>query len=268
MNELTKRILFAIPATLLFISLAWLGGIYFNTLMAILALVTTWEVDRLMKKAGFPGFLIISIMFAAILWVFSYLPPLVIVLTALGALLPSVTLLMPGNNKFGRRWMSTLFIALYAPMGFLMAVNVREIGESPQGFWLMLALFFMIWGNDIFAYFGGKTFGKYKMAPNISPNKTWEGFGFGALGAVAGALIVWLIADSFPDSITLAQLIPGAFIVSITGPLGDLLESRLKRIANVKDSSSLLPGHGGLFDRFDAMIFTAPFLYFYFSIFV
>lgn len=236
--------------------------------MAILALGTIWEINRLMKNAGFPGFFIISILFASILWIFPYLPPTVIILTTLGAVLPSVALLMPGKNKFGRRWMSTLFCAIYAPLGFLMAVYVREMGENPEGFWLLLALLFMIWGNDIFAYFGGKSFGERKMAPNISPNKTWEGFGFGALGAVGGAVFVGLVADTFPSSITLIQLVPAAFIVAITGPLGDLLESRLKRVAGVKDSSSLLPGHGGLFDRFDAMIFTAPFLYFYFSYFV
>lgn len=236
--------------------------------MAILAIGTIWEIDRLMKNAGFPGFFIISIVLASILWSFPFLPSLVIILTTIGAVLPAVALIMPGSNNFGRRWMSTLFCAIYAPLGFLMAVYVREMGGNAEGFWLLLALLFMIWGNDIFAYFGGKSFGKRKMAPNISPNKTWEGFGFGAFGSIAGAILAALMADAFPSSITFIHLVPAALIVAITGPLGDLLESRLKRIAGVKDSSSLLPGHGGLFDRFDAMILTAPFLYFYFSYFM
>lgn len=268
MTELTKRILFAIPAAIIFIGFAWLGGIYFNAVMALLAIGTVWEIDRLMKNAGFPGFFLLSIIFAALLWLYPLLPPIAIVLTAAAAVLPALVLILPGKSAFGQRWLSMLFCAFYAPMGFLMAVLVREMGMDAEGFWLLLALFFMIWGNDIFAYFGGKTFGKRKMAPNISPNKTWEGFGFGALGAIAGALIAWVIADTFPASITLMQLITAAIIVSITGPMGDLLESRLKRIAGVKDSSALLPGHGGLFDRFDALILTAPFLYFYFSFFV
>jgi len=236
--------------------------------MAVLALGTIWEIDRLMRNAGFPGFFALSILFAALLWLYPLLPPIAVILTAAAAVLPAIALLLPGRPAFGRRWLSTLFCAFYAPMGFLMAVFVRELGVGAEGFWLLIALLFMIWGNDISAYFGGKTFGKRKLAPNISPNKTWEGFGFGALGAIAGALITWVIADTFPESITLAQLITAALIVSITGPLGDLLESRLKRIAGVKDSSALLPGHGGLFDRFDALILTAPFLYFYFSFFI
>jgi len=236
--------------------------------MAVLAFGTIWEIDRLMKNAGFPGFLILSIIFASLLWLYPILPPFALILTAAAAVLPAFTLMLPGKSMFGRRWLSTLFCAFYAPMGFLMAVLLRDLGVDTEGFWLILALFFMIWGNDVFAYFGGKTFGKRKLAPNISPNKTWEGFGFGALGAIAGALIVWVIADAFPESISLVQLVAAAMIVSITGPLGDLLESRLKRIAGVKDSSALLPGHGGLFDRFDALILTAPFLYFYFSFFV
>lgn len=236
--------------------------------MAVLALGTMWEVDRLMKNAGFPGIYIISVVFAVFLWFSQQLPPLAIVFFALAAIVPAVALLSPSYNVFGRRWMSTLFCALYAPLGFLMAVYVRELGGGTEGFWLVLTLFFMIWGNDVFAYFGGKNFGKRKLAPNISPNKTWEGFGFGIIGSISGALIVWIIADPFPESISLAQLLPAALIVSTTGPIGDLIESRLKRIARMKDSSSLLPGHGGLFDRFDAMIFTAPFLYFYFSFFM
>lgn len=266
MNELTKRILFAVPAAILFVLLAWLGGIYFNTMMAVLAFGTIWEADRMLKYAGFRGFFIVSILFSAFLWFVHFLSPLVVLCGAIAALLPAAVLLLPGHNPFGTRWMSTLFCAFYIPAGYLMTVYVRDLGTGTIGFWLLLSLFFMIWGNDIFAYFGGKSFGKYQLAPNISPNKTWEGFWFGVIGAVTGAAIVWGIADVFP--MTLTQLIPAALIVSITGPVGDLAQSRLKRLAGVKDSSSILPGHGGLFDRFDGMILTAPFLYFYFSIFV
>lgn len=268
MTELTKRILFAVPAALLFIGIAWLGGIYFNVVMAVLAFGTMWEMDGLLNNVETPGIFIISIIFAAFLWFFPLLPPIVIVLCTVAAVLPAAAMLIPTGKLFGRRWMSTLFCATYAPIGFLMAVHVRELGAGPSGFWLILVLFFMIWGNDIFAYFGGKSFGKRKLAPHISPNKTWEGFVFGVFGAVTGAFIAGGLADSFPGSITLPHLLPAALIVSVTGPIGDLAESRLKRMAGVKDSSSILPGHGGLFDRFDAMILTAPFLYIYFSFFV
>lgn len=245
-----------------------MGGIYFNAVMGLLAAGTIWEVSRLLERSGRPVFLPGSLILAGILWFSEDLNEFFLMGFGVAVIVLTLAALIRKNRGWSQKWLSTLFCAIYTTLGYYLAAGVRDLGTGLDGFWLILALFLMIWGNDIFAYFGGKSFGKRKMAPGISPNKTWEGFGFGALGAVAGALTVWLIADSFPESITLAQLIPGAFIVSITGPLGDLLESRLKRIADVKDSSSLLPGHGGLFDRFDAMIFTAPFLYFYFSIFV
>lgn len=122
----------------------------------------------------------------------------------------------------------------------------------------------MIWGNDIFAYFGGKSFGKQPLAPTISPKKTWEGFWFGFLGAAVGLLATFYIARVFP--VQFWQVFPVVFIVSTLGPAGDLLASRLKRLAGVKDSSALLPGHGGFFDRFDALILSSPFVFFYFHL--
>lgn len=266
MSELTKRIVFAVPAAAFFIWLAWLGGIYFNTLMGLLAVGTTWEVWRLLKQAGYPALLISSYALAVVLWFNAFLSTFFILGFGSAVILITILSLCTREVTLSRQWISTLFCGLYASLGFYLAVLVRDLGVEQQGFWLILALFFMIWGNDIFAYFGGKTFGKRKLAPNISPNKTWEGFGFGILGAAVGASIVWIVAPGFP--LSLFQLLPAAMIVSITGPVGDLSESRLKRFAGMKDSSGLLPGHGGLFDRFDAMILTVPFLYFYFSIFM
>lgn len=263
MNELTKRILFAAPAAALFLWVAWLGGVYFSALMGLLALITVWEMDRLLSSAGSPGFILISVLFASLLWLSSSLSQPILIAVALAALLPFGSALTETGASFVKKWTSTLLVALYAPVGFLTAVMVRGFYEGSEGFWLILALFLMIWGNDVFAYFGGKSFGKRKLAPKISPNKTWEGFVFGIGGAVTGALIAWSVSSTFP--VSLAELIPAALIASVTGPLGDLTASRLKRLAGMKDSSTLLPGHGGLLDRFDAMIVTAPFLYFYFT---
>jgi phosphatidate cytidylyltransferase len=145
-----------------------------------------------------------------------------------------------------------------------MIVNIRSLGVEMDGFWMVLTLFLMIWGNDVFAYFGGKTWGKTPLAPTISPNKTLEGFWFGFLGAAVGFLIAYWLADPYPFN--LWALFPAVLIIGILGPLGDIAESRLKRLANVKDSSSILPGHGGFFDRFDSMILTAPFIYFLYNL--
>lgn len=234
--------------------------------MALIAGVVIWEVHRLLTKAGFPDLIIISYLTAGILWLNTTLPVWITGLAGACIVILSILAVFTYHSSLSRKWISTLFVAFYAPLGLYMTVYIRSLGGSTDGFWLILALFLMIWGNDVFAYFGGKKFGQNKMAPQISPGKTWEGFAAGIAGAITGVLIVWSLAQSFP--LSLAEIIPAALIVSITGPVGDLAESRIKRLAGAKDSSTLLPGHGGLFDRFDAMILTAPVLYFYFSVFI
>lgn len=243
-----------------------MGGVYFNAVLGLLAAGTIWEVSRLLERSGWPAFLPGSLILAGLLWFSEDLNEFF--LMGIGFVVIALTLaaIIRRKGEWSLKWLSTLFCAIYTTLGFYLAAGVRDLGAGHDGFWLILALFLMIWGNDVFAYFGGKTFGKRKLSPAISPNKTWEGFWFGFLGAFAGAIIAWAAVQTFP--LTLIQLLPAAIITSITGPVGDLLESSMKRRAGMKDSSSLLPGHGGLFDRFDALILTAPFLYFYFSIFV
>ena len=243
-----------------------MGGIYFNAAMGLLAAGTVWEVNRLLERSGRSSSLIVSYIIAALIWMAAYLPDPFLSGAVVGVLLVSVAAFFTSNNTWSEKWLSILFCGVYTTLGYYLAAGVRELGTGQEGFWLILALFLMIWGNDVFAYFGGKNFGKRKLAPNISPNKTWEGFWFGFLGACTGALIAWFAVESFP--LTLPQLLPAAIVTSITGPVGDLLESSMKRRADMKDSSSLLPGHGGLFDRFDALILTSPFIYFYFTLFV
>ncbi len=243
-----------------------MGGFYFNAVMALLAAGTIWEVGRLLKMSGRDLFLPVSYLIAGAIWVAVILPdPVLYVFVAL-LILATADAFISTKSEWSVKWLNTMLCAVYTTLGYYMAAAVRELGTGQDGFWLILALFLMIWGNDVFAYFGGKNFGRRKLAPHISPNKTWEGFWFGFLGAVTGATIAWFSVADFP--LTFYQLLPAAIITSVTGPVGDLLESSMKRRADMKDSSSLLPGHGGLFDRFDAMILTAPFIYFYFTLFV
>ncbi len=126
------------------------------------------------------------------------------------------------------------------------------------GFGWVVLLFVVTWLNDTLAYFAGRAFGRHLLHPRVSPKKTWEGFAGGALGSVLGALAVkWLL---------LPGLTPGACVVigaggAVLGPMGDLSESMLKRAAGVKDSGRIIPGHGGLLDRIDALLFVAPWIY-------
>jgi phosphatidate cytidylyltransferase len=262
LSELTKRILFAVPAAAIFLAVTWLGGAPFHVLVGVVAGVTLWEVHRIMDQAGNPGYYLLSILIAVFIWIFSVLPVWLILSIAVLLLFTTAWSILDTKTHTSKRWLSTLFTGIYAPAGLLMLVYIRNLGSGIEGFWLVLTFFLMIWGNDIFAYFGGRTFGKHPLAPKISPKKTWEGFWSGFMGAAAGFFIVYLIASPFP--LPLWSALPAVLLISIFGPLGDISASSLKRLAQVKDSSALLPGHGGLFDRFDSMILTAPFIFFLF----
>jgi phosphatidate cytidylyltransferase len=137
-------------------------------------------------------------------------------------------------------------------------------GDNLAGFAITLALILMVWGNDVFAYFGGTTFGKNLLAPGISPRKTWEGFYSGFIGSATGLAIVYFTIEAFP--LSYMQALPAILVIGIFGPIGDLTASKLKRSFGVKDSSSLFPGHGGVYDRFDAVMLAAPAMYLYISI--
>lgn len=154
-------------------------------------------------------------------------------------------------------------VCLYATWGALGLLWIQS------GAWSLLSLLLLIWIADILAYFGGKQFGKHKLAPHISPGKTREGALFGLAGVV-----VWMLATaSFEQSYAswLLQiwgwigLVICSILLGMLAILGDLFESFLKRQANVKDSSRLLPGHGGVYDRVDAVIAVVPVAYFLIS---
>jgi phosphatidate cytidylyltransferase len=140
--------------------------------------------------------------------------------------------------------------------GLLLSALVR-IRQLDRGEWWIILTLVVTWWNDTGAYFAGRAFGRTPLYPRISPSKTWEGAVGGALLATVGALLVqrfWL-----PDLPWWAAVVIGLG-ASVFGPLGDLSESMLKRAFGVKDSGRLLPGHGGMLDRIDALMFTAPFV--------
>ena len=266
MNELTIRVLFAVPAATLFLAVTWLGGIFFEITIGMIAIVTIWEIDRIQSKADNPGFLALSLLIGLFIWNSSRMPDLPALIISGILVISTIWAVISKKPVITRKWLSTLFTGIYASVGFLMLVYIRNLGEGTDGFWLIFSFFLMIWGNDVFAYFGGKNFGKRPLAPQISPKKTWEGFWFGFLGAGTGFSIAFYLAGTFP--LPYWVVIAAVGIVSIAGPLGDIAESSLKRKAGLKDSSSLLPGHGGLFDRFDSMILSAPFIFFYYYLLI
>ena len=137
---------------------------------------------------------------------------------------------------------------------------VGLLRDLPDGvFWVFIVLA-MTWLNDTAAYFVGHRYGRHRLAPRISPGKTVEGFFGGFAGSLAGFLLFWLI---FGRPVPLTDGLWLTLLVGLFGPLGDLSESLLKRGFGVKDSGTLIPGHGGVLDRIDALLFAAPVVYFY-----
>lgn len=170
------------------------------------------------------------------------------------------------------------FVSAYAILFALFAIAAASWPKSPHSLWPVLGLvplaalqplpmreqfgpsyvlmaMIPLWVGDSAAYFVGKAFGKHKLAPNISPNKTWEGAIANLLGCLLGA---WMVGEWLKIPLGVSLLC--GTVSGILGQAGDLFESSLKRRAGVKDSGNLLPGHGGLLDRLDSLIATAPFV--------
>jgi phosphatidate cytidylyltransferase len=124
----------------------------------------------------------------------------------------------------------------------------------------IVSIFASIWMCDTAAYFGGSTFGRHKLFERVSPKKSWEGSAFGFIAAVLTMIIA---RATVLDYLRLLDALVLGSIVGVFGQLGDLIESRFKRDAGVKDSSSIIPGHGGVYDRFDSLVFVAPIVYLY-----
>ena len=151
--------------------------------------------------------------------------------------------------------MGVIYVAL--PMSLMLFIPLLLSG----GVWraeAFLFYLFIVWGNDVFAYLAGVTMGKHKMCPRISPKKSWEGFVGGIIGAMAmGAVGSYVVGGG------LGMWLGLSLVVAVTSVFGDLVESMFKREAGIKDSGNIMPGHGGILDRFDALLISSPFAFVY-----
>ena len=234
----------------------WLGHLWWMITIGAAAAIIQWEMRMLLRQADIPPNYFPTVLIG--LWVsFNSLIPMAMPLLLFFAIIYISWESTRKQLSHFKRIVSTMFCGIYAPLLFHSMVVIREIGTVRQGFTLALFVLFLVWGNDVFAYAGGRLFGKTKLAPSVSPGKTWEGFATGFLGSLAGLGLIMIIPGlDFPLSFTLA--LPCIILAGIFGPVGDLFESRMKRVAGAKDSGHILPGHGGLFDRFDALLLAAP----------
>lgn len=155
--------------------------------------------------------------------------------------------------------MGVVYVAL--PMSLMVLVPVFLGGEGVWRPWCFICYLFLVWGNDVFAYLVGVTMGRHKMCERLSPKKSWEGF----VGGLVGALAMGIVGAEVTGG-GYGLWLGLALVVSLSSVVGDLVESMFKRDAGVKDSGNILPGHGGILDRFDALILSAPCAFIYLCI--
>ncbi len=223
---------------------------------ALVAAVAAWEWAGLMKidAAGrwlYAGFILISCLGAGYQPEFAF-PKLWILAAAFWLLLVPLWLL--------RRWPLAANDMLGYGVGWIVIVPTWAALANlhAQGPWLLLAVMALVWVADIAAYFSGRAWGRHKLAPSISPGKTWEGACGAVVAVLAYAGVVALATERLPAGSSLLLAVAALVLLTAVSIVGDLFESLMKRQADVKDSSQLLPGHGGVLDRIDSLTATLP----------
>ena len=257
---LAKRIATALTlAPLVILGVLYLSPSWFSLVVGIITCIASWEYCKLIKLSGFSNrsFYITVLLSCAFLLAISPLilkPALYLVsIWWLAALF--VVVGFPNNSKLlDKNLILGLLNGLFllAPMASALAILHSQERS------LVLLLLFVIWASDIGAYFSGKHFGRKKLCPKVSPNKTFEGLYGGVLLAQVVAVTYALIAIQEPKMNDFLVFCFLALAVSLVSILGDLFESALKRVNNQKDSGNILPGHGGLLDRIDSLTASAP----------
>ncbi len=254
--ELAKRILSALIAAPVFLYATWLGGWYFTVGLMLVTIVIQMEIIAMLSKQELYTRKVMAILIGMPIVLMGVMPDTAWIIFLALLIVMMVTEVFRDHNEGWNHLLSTILVGVIIPALVSGLIVLRNFGDDRVGFILTLTLLLMVWSNDTLAFFGGKTMGKHKLAPKISPAKTIEGFVWGFLGGfLALGLCMYVISD-YP--LSLGAAIPFAVITGLMGPAGDLSESKLKRASGIKDSSGLMPGHGGLYDRFDAILFSAP----------
>ncbi|MGI6686615.1 MAG: phosphatidate cytidylyltransferase [Bacillota bacterium] len=252
---LWQRIISALVGIPLIIWASYIGGFWFKFGVGIIILLGLYEYGRMMRNRGYKTF-----------FIFGYVAGLLIIGSAW------VTALIPGEILFVILLLHVFPLILgmvsleeltYSFTGvFLFAWTLSHlliIRETfPQGFNYIVLCFIITWTTDTGAYFSGRFLGRHKLSPIISPNKTVEGAIGGTLLCV---LVVFFLSEYF-NNLPLGVLLTVTFLASLAGQAGDLLESAVKRWAGVKDSGNIIPGHGGILDRFDSLTMVVPLVFY------
>ncbi|MGO4708223.1 phosphatidate cytidylyltransferase [Chryseobacterium sp. 2TAF14] len=237
-------------------------------LISLLLLVGTWECMKIMKFGdGYEKWIVFPLVIF-IFYVFSkryfehgfYFDFRLSEILAISLTLIAVITLFKFSNELYIDSGKLIFTVIYVALPFSFALGLPKYSSVENTFSLeVIFLFILIWSSDTFAYLVGKFFGKHKMAPKISPKKTWEGY----IGGVVLTLVLSYFVEQYQPQLRGNWMVVG-FLIAAFAPLGDLVESQLKRNFGVKDSGNIIPGHGGVLDRLDSFLICVPVVYLYF----
>jgi len=269
MNETLKRTLSgAVYIVLLIASILYSTESFFILFGALMLIAVVEFCDLVNLKKVFPIVSAILAYCAFYKLKFSRNDDLILLGTTLFVSIKAIFFLF--SDKKLKADITTKYVYLIGyiilPMVLLTKIPFGEKGYNPK---IIISIFILIWTNDTFAFIVGKSIGKHKLFEKISPKKTIEGF----IGGIIFTIIAGYLISKFyfrpsekylEKSVLIWTII--AFIVSVFGTIGDLIESKFKRIAAVKDSGTIMPGHGGILDRLDSVIFVAPFVFLFYQI--
>jgi len=271
-SELPKRVLFALVGAPLTIALIYFGGWILATALGAIAAIGAWELYRMAREAGYEPMENAGIVLAAIVPLMvhaTYLGVFRVTITVAALLFLALTAGVIWARGTQRKPLVSLAITVVgviypALVTYMYPIRYHDYAiDARAGTFLLMLPIALTWATDTGAYFVGRSMGRHKLIPSVSPAKTIEG----AVGGVAIAILAaWLYVIFLLRPFAHLSMLPVgltvfAIIVSCTGQIGDLAESLFKRDAGVKDSSRLLPGHGGILDRFDSLLFVLPVAY-------
>lgn len=246
--------------------IGWSHEYVFDATIALIAVLAMYEFLALGKHKGYEMPVVLCIAIMLIIISAFVLEQLSVELGMFAALL-----LIPASYVFSKKPLedslpsSAIAVLATTYVGMLGGSLIRLRNDFPEGWKLVFFLLLVVWLGDSGAYYVGKKFGRHKLSPRISPKKTVEGLAGGITASIIAAIVIHF--TFFPNFPLLHAIIAGT-ILSFSGVIGDLAESMWKRSAAVKDSGTLIPGHGGFLDRFDSILFTAPILYCYWTLIV
>ncbi len=270
---LKKRIITSIWFVSLLVAVVWFGGEPgFTALMVVFSILAALEFYHMVAGSKVSPLSCFGLVWVSLFilsrnsQVISALEPylnaaLITPLLLTTAVIPPLLWLLSRRQKEGAfaTWAWTIAGILY--IGWLLSHMVALRGLEDGRNWVFFVLF-VTWLSDTTAFFAGRRLGRHKLAPNISPGKTWEG----AIGGIGGAIamsVLFFTPTPFQLPLAYWQVMPLSIGVSVLGQAGDVVESLLKRNMGAKDSGTLMPGHGGILDRMDSMIFAGVLVYYY-----